>query len=358
MRTSPPQAVVPWQLIHAKIVPWKRIQRMDVAARQPMGVLRTLMYATMYRDVGIAAWDCRIAGLTATTAWNRLRAGERLLPDAAAYHGALATVLHDAATAPWAAIQAHPGLVACGLATSKGDPWAFTPAAAATAGPGHVGAAVARALGLGVHVPCATAAACSTGLYTLLAGADRIADGTCTRALVGAVDGSLPDWLHAGFARMGVLCASDTPRAGERADPGTGFIPAPGAGVLALVRGPAAWRLVAGVRLGDAGHETHFVNPSTLTTALASLWAVQPQPDLIVTHLTGTALGDAYELTGLDDGPWRHVPRLILKPLIGHTLGASGAVELALALESTARRIWKLSLGFGGHLAAVAVERS
>ena len=323
-----------------------------------MRVLRTTMYATIYRDVGIAAWDCRIAGLTATAAWQRLRSGQRLLPDVTADSCALATLLHNAAAAPWAAIHMRTGLVACGLATSKGDPWAFTPELSATAGPGHVGAAVARALGLGVHVPCATAAACSTGLYTLLAGADRIADATCTRALVGAVDGSLPDWLRAGFARMGVLCDAGEPHAGEINHPGTGFVPAPGAGVLALVRGPAPWRLVAGVRLGDAGHETHFVNPSTLTTALASLWAVQPQPDLIVTHLTGTALGDAYELAGLDDGPWRHVPRLILKPLIGHSLGASGAVELVLALESPARRIWKLSLGFGGHLAAVAVERS
>jgi 3-oxoacyl-[acyl-carrier-protein] synthase-1 len=134
-------------------------------------------------------------------------------------------------------------------------------------------------------------------------------------------------------------------------------VTAAGAGVIALVRGAAAWRLVAGVRLGDAGHETHFVHPQTLTTALIALWEVQPEPDLIVTHLTGTALGDAYELAGLDAGPWRHVPRLVLKPLIGHTLGASGAVELALALNSPARRMWKLSLGFGGHLAAVAVAR-
>ena len=323
------------------------------------------MYATVYQNLGIAAWDCRIAGFTATQAWQALRAGKRLLPtDAAADTAkpiALTALLQEAAAGPWQAIRQQPGLLAWGMATSKGDPWAFTPAAAATAGPGHVGAAVARNLQVGVHVPCAAAAACSTGLYSLLAGADWIANGTCSRALVGAVDGSLPAWLQAGFARMGVLCAHDQPRAGEigtGGTGGTGFVTAPGAGVLALVRGAGPWRLVAGVRLGDAGHETHFVHQQTLTTALAALWEVQPYPDLIVTHLTGTALGDAYELAGLDAGPWRYVPRLILKPLIGHTLGASGAVELTLALESKARRMWKLSLGFGGHLAAVAVERS
>jgi hypothetical protein len=315
------------------------------------------MHATVYHDLGIAAWDCRIAGLSAAQAWQALQAGRRLLPPSQPTSViALQPLLLEAAAAPWRAIHDQPGLVACGLATSKGDPWAFTPLHAATAGPGHVGAAVARQLQLGVHVPCAVAAACSTGLYSLLAGADWIANGSCSRALVGAVDGSLPDWLQAGFARMGVLCTDGDPRAGEGGS--SGFVTAAGAGVIALVRGAAAWRLVAGVRLGDAGHETHFVHPQTLTTALTALWEVQPEPDLIVTHLTGTALGDAYELAGLDAGPWRHVPRLVLKPLIGHTLGASGAVELALALHSPARRMWKLSLGFGGHLAAVAVARS
>ena len=315
------------------------------------------MYATVYRDLGIAAWDCRIAGMSAAAAWCALRSGARLLPRSADTQSGLAPLLRAATATPWAVISDLPGAIAWGLATSKGDPWAFNAHSAATAGPGHLGAQMAREFAIGVHVPCAVAAACSTGLYTLLAGADRIAEGTCTRALVGAADGALPGWLHAGFARMGVLCPSGDPRAGDEAPAEPGFVPAPGAGVVALVAGAAPWRLVAGVRLGDAGHETHFTDPSTLTTALSSLWEVSPHPDVIVTHTTGTLAGDAYELAGLADGPWRHSPWLMLKPLIGHTLGASGTVELALALESPARRLWKLSLGFGGHLAAVAIER-
>jgi 3-oxoacyl-(acyl-carrier-protein) synthase len=46
------------------------------------------------------------------------------------------------------------------------------------------------------------------------------------------------------------------------------------------------------------------------------------------------------------------------KPAIGHTLGASGLVELAAAMhDPAAHRIWKLGMGFGGHLACVAVAR-
>lgn len=328
------------------------------------------MYATLYPDVALTAWDCRVGGLDAKNAWEALSTGQRLLRQRAdgTWHGllpegiapadSLHALLHAATVHPWAAVAGGCGLPAWGLSTSKGDPWAFTPAAAATAGPGHLGARIARDLGIGVYVPCATAAACSTGLYSLLACADRIADGTCDRGVAGAADGALPDWLEAGFARLGVLCGSTAPTAFTGA--GTGFAPAAGAGAIALARASGiagTWQLRAGVRLGDAGHETHFVDPWTLTSALEALWAALPHPDLIVAHATGTTLGDAYEQAGLDAGPWRDCPRLVLKPLIGHTLGASGAVELAIALEAPVQRLWKLSLGFGGHLAGVAVER-
>jgi 3-oxoacyl-(acyl-carrier-protein) synthase len=149
------------------------------------------------------------------------------------------------------------------------------------------------------------------------------------------------------------LCGEEKPQA--FAVP-TGFAPAEGAGLMALAHdGP--WRLVASVRLGDARHETEFRDPATLRTALEGLWHASPRPDLIITHGTGTARGDAYERGGLDDGPWRAVPRLHCKPMIGHCLGASAAVELALGLEAPVKRLWKLGLGFGGHLAVVAVER-
>ncbi len=350
--------------------------RMDLVSRAGHRLLRpdrSVMfssYATLYQDITLTAWDCRVAGLDAKQAWEALSAGRRLLrqrPDGT-WHGALPAgiapadslhaLLHAATVRPWTTIAAGRGLPAWGLSTSKGDPWACTSSGAATAGPGHLGARIARELGVGLHVPCATAAACSTGLYALLACADRIADGTCQRGLAGAADGALPGWLEAGFARLGVLCGSTAPTA--LAGQGTGFAPAAGAGVIALARHvptPDSWQLRAGVRLGDAGHETHFVDPRTLHTALAALWSVLPQPDLIVTHATGTALGDAYELAGLEGGPWRDCPRLTLKPQLGHTLGASGAVELAIALEAPVRRLWKLSLGFGGHLAGVACER-
>jgi hypothetical protein len=329
-----------------------------------------------YERVALVAWDCLTAAGDASATWSAC-SNSAIVPNATAlrhedglgWHGRVALAAGDdrllrlattAARRAWNAIAEQPGDLALGVSTSKGDPalWervlAGEPGLLIAALPGQLTPRLARALQCGPYQPAPVAAACSTGLYALLECADRIEDQRCDRALAGAVDLSLTPLLIAGFHALGVLCGDRRPQAfGEP----TGFAPAEGAGIVALGHdGP--WRLVASVRLGDARHETEFRDPATLRHALDALWQVTPKPDLIVTHGTGTARGDAYERAGLDGGPWRDVPRLHCKPTIGHCLGASAAVELAIGLEAPARRLWKLGLGFGGHLAAVAVERS
>lgn len=319
------------------------------------------MPATAYRHVGIAAWAGLSPAGDAAATWQAVAGRRRHLVlepasgwqgrcaagDQAALGRQVAGALRGCAT----------GRVAVGLGTSKGSLVAWAAAGAADPVghlPGALSARAAAALGLRTYLPCACAAACSTGLACLLAGADLVERGQADSAIVGASEASLTPLILAGFAQAGVLCGVRPPQAFGEA---TGFAPAEGAAAFALGRGPAPWRLRAGVRLGDAGHETRFVDPRTLATALAALWAEVPDPDLIVCHATGTAAGDAYELAALADGPWSRCPRLTCKPWIGHALGASGAVELAAALAGPARRLWKLSLGFGGHLVAVACVR-
>ncbi len=321
-----------------------------------------------YRRVAIAAWDAVCAVGDARAGWAACRDGRCGLSrdDALGWQGrsggdALA-LAERAAGAPWAAIAHREGALAFACADSKGDIAGLSQALAGAADrfpsawPGILSTRLAARLGIGLHLPCPTAAACSTGLYALLDAADLIERGAASRALIGAADASLDaPWLMAGFAALGVTCGQRRPSAFAGED--TGFAPAEGAGMLALAA-VGSWRLVAGVRLGDAGHATHFADPRTLAAALEALWSACPGPDLIVTHGTGTAQGDAYERAALDAGAWAQAPRLVCKPTIGHCLGASAAVELALALESPARRLWKIGLGFGGHLAAVALERA
>jgi 3-oxoacyl-[acyl-carrier-protein] synthase II len=220
--------------------------------------------------------------------------------------------------------------------------------------PGSICPRLAGALELPTFIGGSPVAACATGLYALLEAADAIEEGRCRRALAGAVDRSLQPLLWGGFRSLGVLCQDQPPQAMN--GQGTGFAPAEGAAAVGLSRtGP--WKLVGGVRLGDASHETRCADPQVLEACLGALWSLAPEPDAIVVHGTGTRSGDAFEQAGLDSGPWSEVERIVCKPLIGHSLGANALVELVASLESPHQRLWKLSLGFGGHIAACVVDR-
>jgi hypothetical protein len=318
-------------------------------------------YACIYHGIGIRSWAALSVAGDAASTWRAVHDREcRLSLDPEwGWTGPCtgdqdALGLHVAREA--AARLPRDGLVAVGMGTSKGSISALLAGRPPLrSAPGALSLQVAADLDLRTHLPCATAAACSTGLACLLAGADAVERGLAACALVGAAESSLHPLVLAGFRNAGVLCGRTPPQAFAQA---TGFAPAAGAAAFVLgTPHDGDWRLVAGVRLGDAGHETQFTDPRTLATALQALWDLLPAPDLIACHATGTAAGDRYEMAGLDAGPWRDMPRWCAKPWIGHALGASSAVELAACLESGSRRLWKLSLGFGGHLVAVALER-
>jgi Beta-ketoacyl synthase, N-terminal domain/Beta-ketoacyl synthase, C-terminal domain len=324
-----------------------------------------------YEQVHVVAWDCLSAAGDAAATWSACTIGRCALQhnSTIGWHGRVAipagpdrhlALALTASKRTWNSVATFPGPLAFGASTSKGDlsAWDATIAgdlnAFIRAWPGQLTPRLAAALRLPIYRPVSVAAACSTGLYALLDAADAIEDGYCSRALAGAVDTSLSPWLLAGFKAMGVLCGDVAPQSFSTP---TGFAPAEGAAFFALAKtGP--WRLVGGVRLGDAGHETEFRDPQTLRQAFASLWRMLPGPDLIITHGTGTARGDAYETAGLLQGPWNKTMRLSCKPSIGHCLGASAAVELAAGLQAPVQRLWKICLGFGGHLAGVALERT
>lgn len=312
-----------------------------------------------YAGVHVRAWSCVSAAGDAAATWAAVRDGVGHLVDGPGGPwgrcrpaGGLLDLAATAAAPLLPALDADETWPALGAAASKGDISRLEAEggpAVTRAWPDACTPALARRLGLARHLPVAVVAACSTGLATILAGADAMAAGTTRCALVGAVDRSCSPLVLAGFRALGVL--SDDPRR-----PGSGFAPAEGAGFLALGSdGP--WRLVAGVRLGEAAHETACGDATVLTAGCAALWEALPDPDLIVVHGTNTVSGEACESQALGAGPWAETPRLACKPSIGHCLGASSAVELAAALEAPVRRLWKLGLGFGGHVVLAALER-
>ncbi|MBX6312018.1 MAG: beta-ketoacyl-[acyl-carrier-protein] synthase family protein [Isosphaeraceae bacterium] len=278
--------------------------------------------------------------------------------------------------------------------------WGFWPNAGASR--------VATAYGL--LGPClAPIAACATGLVAALQGADLIRRGACDLALVGAVDASLePLWLAA-FRQMRVLAplgwGDDPTRAVRPWDRRrSGFLVGEGAAVLVLEhedharsRGALPYAELAGGALGSDAHHLIDLNadPSGLAhvlhRALSAAGLSAAEIDHVNVHGTATRPNDPLECRALRLALGPHAERVSCsanKAQIGHLLGAAGAAELALTclalrdgfvpptlnltdpdpacnLDGTPlvgrsreiRAALKVSIGFGGHLAAAVLRR-
>lgn len=270
--------------------------------------------------------------------------------------------------------------------------------------------ASALAARYGFRGPCVSpVAACATGLVAALGAADLIRRGACDFALAGGADASIVPLMLAAFRRMKALAKlgpGDDPRAAVRPwDRGrSGFLVGEGAAVLvlerlgpALARGAIPYAELAGGALGsDAHHETALDPDPTglarvIARALASSGIGPDEVDAVNVHGTATLGNDPLECRALRLAFGPQADRLACsanKAQVGHLLGAAGAVELAISalsvrdgfapptlnldspdsacdLDGTAhvgrtrpiRGLLKLSLGFGGHLAAAVLRR-
>ena len=267
-------------------------------------------------------------------------------------------------------------------------------------------AAIARHLDL--RGPClAPVAACATGLIAALQGADLIRRGVCDVVLVGSADLSLDPLILGAFRRMKVLARVNRdparavrPWSRDR----TGFLVGEGGAILILERaeavverGGTAYAQLAGGAIGsDAFHETNL-NPdpagfARLITRALKLAEVDPaEVTLVNVHGTATGSNDPLECRALHRVFGAGADRLACsanKAQVGHLLGAAGSVELAITalsirhgfapptlnlddpdpacnLDATPHQgrtldvpaALKLSLGFGGHLAAAVLRR-
>lgn len=260
----------------------------------------------------------------------------------------------------------------------------------------------------GLEGPClAPVAACATGLVAVLQAVELIRRGACDVALAGSADASLEPMLLAAFQRMGVL-ARPSDRAAAAVRPWdrdrSGFVVGEGGAVLVLeradharARGVLPYVEVAGGALGaDAQHPTSLnPDPAGLARLIGrALERAQVGPadiDHVNVHGTATRINDPVECRALRRALGEQADRVACsanKSQIGHLLGAAGSAELAIEclavrdgfapptlnlddpdpacdLDGTphvGRRIsirgaLKLSIGFGGHLAAAVLLR-
>jgi 3-oxoacyl-(acyl-carrier-protein) synthase len=210
-----------------------------------------------------------------------------------------------------------------------------------------VSARVSGLLALGNQVT-ANSSACSTGTEAIIEGAGRIRAGLADRMLCGGTEGA-SHYIWAGFDSMRVLCRThnDEPERASRpmsASAG-GFVPGSGAGVLHLEslesaeeRGARIYAEVLGGALNCGGHRSggSMTAPNPISVrrvigqAIADAEIDREEIDIINGHLTATgadpnevaAWADALEAT-----PETFPVINSTKSMIGHGLGAAGALE-------------------------------
>jgi 3-oxoacyl-(acyl-carrier-protein) synthase len=210
-----------------------------------------------------------------------------------------------------------------------------------------ISARVSGLLALGNQVTT-NSSACSTGAEAIAMAAERIRRGAARRMLAGGAEGSSPH-IWAGFDAMRVLCRSmnDAPERASRpmsASAG-GFVAAAGAGILMLEslesareRGARVRAELIGAAVNCGGHRgggsMTAPNPEgvqrCIRAALADAGVSPSAVGAINGHLTATG-ADAKEVASwaaaLGARPGALPPITSTKSMIGHTLGAAGAIE-------------------------------
>jgi 3-oxoacyl-[acyl-carrier-protein] synthase II len=191
--------------------------------------------------------------------------------------------------------------------------------------------------------------ACASSADAIGQGYRMIRDGYSKACLVGGAEGAINPVVMSGFASMRALSRrnDDPPRAARPfAADRDGFVLGEGACVLLLeslesakARGAHVYAEVAGYGQTSDGHHLTAPRPDgervakAMTLALREAGVEASELDYINAHGTGTALSDPAETKAIRLALGEHAERVAVsstKSMLGHLLGAAGAVEAAV----------------------------
>ena len=218
--------------------------------------------------------------------------------------------------------------------------------------PNMAAGTVSRVLGIRGYTNTVITA-CAAGTQAIGEAAEVIRRGGADVMFSGGTEAGICDLGMAGFCAMRAL-TSWTGEPGKASRPfdqqRDGFVPSEGAGVLileslehALSRGATILAEVAGY--GVTSDAYHPVQPEengdgasrAIGQALRNAGITPDQVDYINAHGTSTPLNDAAETLAIKkafgDAAYR-VPISSTKSMIGHTLGAAGAVEAIACIKT------------------------
>jgi 3-oxoacyl-[acyl-carrier-protein] synthase-1 len=182
--------------------------------------------------------------------------------------------------------------------------------------------------------------ACSSGARALASARALLSAGVCDVVLAGGSD-SLCGLTTHGFASLKALAEGITnPFSANR----EGLSLGEGAALFLVTRDRAGIQLLG---VGESSEAHHISSPepegrgaaAAMREALADAGVAAADVAYLNLHGTGTRLNDAMESRAVADVLGTDTPCSSTKPLVGHCLGAAGAIELGLCwLALDARR--------------------
>ncbi len=203
----------------------------------------------------------------------------------------------------------------------------------------------------GVNYSVATA--CASATNAMGCAFEAIQDGCMDVCITGGSEAAITPITLSAFGNMRALseCNGNPAEASRPFDANrSGFVLSEGAGILlfeemeyALDRGAKIYAEIIG--FGASSDATHITQPEEngIGAAKAMNFALQnagiepSKVDYINAHGTGTPLGDRAETTAVKSVFGEHAYQLSIsstKSQLGHSLGASGGIEMVLSIKS------------------------
>ncbi len=194
-----------------------------------------------------------------------------------------------------------------------------------------------------------TSSACASGAHAIAEAARLIAWGEADAMIAGGAEAAITPLGVGGFAAMRALSTrNDDPLHASRPfdRDRDGFVMAEGAGMVilesldcALARGARIYAELAGIGMATDTYHMTQPDPSGKAAALAMKKALQDaelEPEnvqYISAHGTSTPMNDVTESAAIEAVFGDHARKLAvssIKSMIGHSLGAAGAIELGV----------------------------
>lgn len=207
-------------------------------------------------------------------------------------------------------------------------------------GADYVSTFIAEKYGLTGPV-CTFSTACSSSAGALIKAAELIRSGFCDAAIAGGID-IASDTTLVGFASLEAVSENITnPFSKNR----SGITLGDGAAFFVLSKEPLDGSVpkICLLGYGESCDAHHMTSPDpsgigakkAIEKALSNAKIQPEEVDYINLHGTGTKFNDSMEAKAVDAvfGKYK-VPCSTTKPITGHTLGAAGALELAICFAA------------------------